>query len=917
MNSNLPNTRPTPATQRTQAYNIIGSRTLTAAHVSKLRKGNMSFHDDNATPAIKSAQSQSDMIQMAQEQYLREIDNENAIRLMPEIEWACRVLVSSILSPKDMTKRELVYGMDLEWISPSTRSAILDEIKREMTAVYDYSDSLYHIFRDCLFLKGSHPRLILPEAAVDRIINSGETLTMESLGSVFSKDGTTLNQRGLLGPRKLDKKSVGFVTMESFNRANAMAAPTNTDEGIYIETQVEENGVKVTKEVAIEGLSITDNVDAVKLGAYLQVVAEGAVRQILPKPEIDEGLFDGLTWGDEEPAGQATTEARGDASKNSNLSERDFKAAVYKAAPNNLVTHLRVPGRSDLKRRSVGRPLVMSLPPGSVIPVNAVGDVRRKVGFILLYDETGNPINPRASGELFARAGRVIDATNSGNMASNSNVASMILSKGGSNMDASGKVTTFKEASVIFSQIVNDNIVPRLMNGAFPGGVELADTADLYSLMLARTLCSMRTRMVFVHADMLTYFAFDYHENGIGRSLLDSNKMLIAIRAGILLTRMTAEMRNSIPLTKVTLKIDEDDSDWERTWDEAQHAIATTRQPQFPLNTLAVNDLMQWISRSGFLFEFENHPRMPDTKLLFEKTQHENHLPDQEFYDSLGKQLYMGMGIPAELMDATNDPEFAIAIASRSIIFTQTILEAQKTASGMITDDHHRLILSDGVMMNAITKIVRDKWGEITSKLPASEKESFSANPKRYALDLVERIIRSVRVSLPSPDATTIENQAERYRQFSDFITEVLPNFVGDDVLTADIAPELAQKLASMSGPIKAALMRDFMSRNNILPELFKISSVDEDGRPQFDLLQLLESYSSGLATNLMAFAKSMQPVEKAASDDATNMNLGNDGTSSIGGLSGGSGDSASSSSESGESTDEAGTGFDLDIPEL
>lgn len=862
---------------------------------------------------------------MSQEQYGREVDNENAMQLMPEIEWACRVLVSSILSPKYMTKRELIYSLDLDWISASTRNTILEEIKKEMRSVYDYSDSLYHIFRDCLFLKGSHPRLILPEAAVDRVINSGETLTMESLVNIFDTDGRTLKHAGFLGPRKKEGTR-DFVTMESFRVASGISKPATTDEAFYIELaeqdpkEGEVRGSESNQPVIIPEITITDNIDALKLQSYLEAISEGAARELITRPKIDIDI-EGMEWPEDEVA---TTESNGyvtkvEKAKNSGLTEDQFRKTVYKAAPNNIVTHLRIPGRGDLKRRSVGRPLVMSLPPGSVIPVHVPGDVRRQLGFILLLDETGHPVNPRNSQSIFQQAESVINTANSSGGMGNSSAGSMLLSKAARNLNANASVTTFSELTKIFAKLVDENITPRLMNGAFPGGAEIADTGDLYALMLARVLCSMRTRMVFVHVDMLTYFAFDYHDNGIGKSLLDSNKMLIAIRAGLLLTRMTGELRNAIPLTKVRLKIDEDDADWEKTWEEAQHALATTRQPSFPLNSLAVNDLMGWINRAGYTFEFEGHPRMPDTRMEFEQSNHENHLPDQEFYDSLGRQLYMGFGIPPELMDTTYDPEFAIAVASRNIMFTQTILEAQKTASGLITDDHHRLILSDGVIMNMLVGVVRRKWGEISSKLPKEERAAFKENPKRYAMDLVERIVRGIRVSLPAPDATTLENQYERFTQYDDFIDKVLPSFIGDAVVSSDIAPELAQKLSSMSDSIKAAFMRDFLANNNILPELFRLSSVDEEGRPQFNLLEILENYASGLNVNLMAFAKAMQPIENAVAEDTKTIGLGSDGSSSLGS---GGGDYTSSGSDSTDGESGSGSGdtdglgdLDFDIP--
>ena len=377
---------------------------------------------------------------------------------------------------------------------------------------------------------------------------------------------------------------------------------------------------------------------------------------------------------------------------------------------------------------------------------------------------------------------------------------------------------------------------------------------------------------------MMTYFAFDYHSNGMGKSLLDNNKTLIAMRAGLLLTRVTSEMRNAIPLTKITMKIDERDNDWEKTLEETTHILTQTRQPQFPLSTLNVNDMMDWIHRAGFFFAFEGHPSIPDTGFTFDKVQHDIPLPNQDFYDNLGKQLYMGFGIPPELMDSTYDPEFAIAVASRNIMFTQTILEFQKIASGLVTDDHRRLILADGIMMNKIVGIVRDKWGDIASRLPQEDKLALERSPKTFATELVKRIVNSLIVTFPAPDSTTMENQAERLRQYKDFLDDAFESFLSAAVVSPDIAPELSQKLESLAPMLKAAHVRNFMADNNMLPELFDMSSTDEEGKPQFDALKILESYTMGVSANLMSLAIAMAPIEEAVKQDSEKLNLGDEG---------------------------------------
>lgn len=878
----LRNSRPSIYDQRKKAYSAVGTRIQVAASVSKLREGNMPHHRKDSLSAITNAFAQSDAQRISEEQQLRMIDNENAIALMPEIEWACRVLVSSILSPKDMTKRELIYTIDMDWLPFEIRSAVIEKVQEDMEVIYGYSESLYPIFKDALFVKGAHPRLVLPEAAVDRVINSGETLTLESLKPLFASNNG-LRGKGYLGPRQKSRST--HLNMESFEKAVKTKKEAIDEQPLMFEVLDETDGQKKLMECDL--LTITDSIDALKIPSYMDAIMQSQRSDMSGRPKVDVSDFE-FTDLDQEITNEAFSAPAG---KKTDLSNDEFRGALYKAAPTNIVTHLRIPGRDSINRRSVGRPLVQSLPAEAVIPLHVPGDPKRHIGYLVLYDENGHPITLAGAEQVVARASALYNATNSSNAVGRSAMGSMIISKAARNLTGGNDVTQFHELSKIFEELVEEDILTRLKNGAFPTGAEIADTNDLYTLMLARTLSSMRTRIVFIPVEMISYFAFDYHNNGVGKSLLDANKMLISMRAGMLLARTTGEMRNSIPLTEVTVKIDEDDPDWEKTLEDSIDLMSKTRQPQYPLTTLAVNDLMDWIHRAGFVYKFEGHPQMPDSGYTFEKIRHDNQLPDQEFYQELGKQLYMGFGIPPELMDTTYDPEFATAIAARNIMFTQTILEQQKKASAMITDDIRRLVLSDGTIVSEIVTMLKAKWAMIAKSIPAKEKKLYQADPKGYAKNLIERIIESIIVKLPSPDTTTLANQMQDFTEREDAIEKGLNYVLGPDVLSADIGGELVGKLEAIRGTVKSALMRQWMADNGVLPELAQIAAVDEGGKPAFDLFNIEKVHLTGIMTNLLSFARAIAPLKAAVQKDSEALELGDQGADAGGSFDTGAGD--------------------------
>mgnify|MGYP000072426334 CR=1 FL=1 len=108
-------------------------------------------------------------------------DATSMMQLLPDLELAKLILVSTILSPKDMGKVELNFSVDSNVFKNELSGMMLECIRHHFENVYKISDNLTTILEDVLFDKGSHPVLILPESSIDDLINSPSRVTMESI----------------------------------------------------------------------------------------------------------------------------------------------------------------------------------------------------------------------------------------------------------------------------------------------------------------------------------------------------------------------------------------------------------------------------------------------------------------------------------------------------------------------------------------------------------------------------------------------------------------------------------------------------------------------------------------------------------------------------------------------------------------
>ena len=98
-------------------------------------------------------------------------DNENILKLFPDIELAIQIMMSSVLSPKDMMTVELLYNT-IETLFPSDIQSKFNALIQELFEKhYPIKNDLSQILRDMMFEKGSVVKMVLPENILDEIIN--------------------------------------------------------------------------------------------------------------------------------------------------------------------------------------------------------------------------------------------------------------------------------------------------------------------------------------------------------------------------------------------------------------------------------------------------------------------------------------------------------------------------------------------------------------------------------------------------------------------------------------------------------------------------------------------------------------------------------------------------------------------------
>jgi hypothetical protein len=812
------------------ALKLVQSDPETAALISKLVKprdpADFNLKNDNSYYNLNQSQIQaiSDTLKS------RVKDNENIIQLFPDIELAIQILVSSILSPKDMVKTDIIYKAK-EPILPSELILKLNTVvENNFENYYNIKNDLQTILRDCLFTVGSYAKIVLPESTVDDIINQNKVVSTESLSSLFTKDSKAVNL-GILG-------NAGTMSNRpALEKFSSYTIPLAYESKIAIEGLPDKY---------IPNLEISDNYNLLKLPKVIASDTKSKLKQIISSRRV--------------------------ATEDKKISDDQLSALLYKDSKADSKTFVVIPPGRNNKRKSVGRPLVMRIPSESVIPVYIPGNEQNHIGYFVLIDIDGNPVS--ATSNLEAANGLSGLTSTSNNGSQNQSLSSMLISKARRNLVSSDEQPTIDHITKVYSSIIETDLIQRLNNGLYGSNVAISNNEEIYRIMLARALASKYTRLVFVPSELMTYFAFKYHKNGVGKSYLDDLKVLTSLRAIMLFSKVMAQTKNSIALTHVGITLDPNDPDPQKTIELATHEITKMRQSYFPLGINSPVDLVDWIQRAGFEFSFEGHPGLPQTKFDFETKNLQHILPDNDLDEALRKQTYMALGLSPEVVDNGFNAEFATTVISNNILLSKRIIQLQDIFTVHLSDLCHKIVKNDTIIIDELLEIIKDNKGLIEKTLSDEEKESYNQDSTGFLLDVIDRYVDNISIELPRPDITTVETQTAAFDTYVESLDKTLDAWINSDFMTSDLTGNINSNIDSIKAVVKGYYIRRWMSDNGFMSELNDIVTSDEDGKPTLDIYDLNKNHMEGIIRSSLKFIQSLNPIKIASDKDLEAMSV-------------------------------------------
>jgi len=761
-------------------------------------------------------------------------NNKNIIKLFPDIELAIQILVSSILSPKKMTDIQLNYKLNKTFnINPNVSTDLLETIKTYVNDNYELEDKLPEVVREALFNSGAYPLAIIPESSVDDVINT-DILPSYSVEEFKKKVDHVVDN--LISPRNIlmiPKKEVqlsGTITKENF-----------------------------VDHLASESfINVTDNVNILQFSRIKDKISHSLVKNSLKKNiAISTESLEKVNYMD------------------------IFRTKNHSAGNKDLEF---IKTKDTTQRKTIGKPMVTRIPTESIIPVFIPGSETEHIGYFVLLDESGKPLNTEIKDANISQINNLLQQNTQANLSPVQKAYNSLVN------DTTNGVNV-NELYEMYKDVLEKQLYTSIKNSLYGNNAEIANKNDIYFLMFSRALADQKTNLLFIPKELVVYFAFQYNELGIGKTLLENLSVLTSLRAILLFAKVMAHAKQSIDVTKVNISLDPNDPDPEKTIEQIQDSVLKLRQNYFPLGISNPVDLLNWIQKAGLQFAYENNPLIPNVKIDFENANLQHTVPNTELEEDLRKQTIIALGMPPETVDNGFSPEFATTVVNNNILLSKRVSVYQKTLVKHLSKFHSVVMYNDEDLRNKLREKITTNLAEFKDTLEEDEKALLEKDKAKFIEYYIDKISENLFVELPKPENTNIANLAAEYDIYKENLEKVLDSVISADIFSENIAGEVSNHIDTIKNIYKHHLLRNWMNQNNFYPEVLEMIGTNEEETE--NMLTVISEHLTGTMKTTDKLLNVMKKFKAAVNKDLEGVD--------------GAGASSSSSSSSSSSDDSGG----------
>lgn len=737
--------------------------------------------------------------------------NQEMITMIPELKQAQAIINSSIVSPNDFSKKEIL----VEYVN---RFNFSDTIVSKLKALGELSvkkhklvEDLYPICDNTLWVSGADAEVIIPRTMVEYLIGS----SIENL----NKSPYT---------SKADLES--FIESTSSNAKtldNIGAISLDLTEKSIIEIQKDK--VKTNHELTLESFNVSYSADPISL------VSNIIYDEVLKNKSEHDYYFN-------------TSKLDAEAIDPKILGVYD----KYKKSTNVKVIDL---SNIDAKSSKSDSPFRLKVNASCVLPI-FTNDKSDHIFYLLVADELNRSITNIPSDKEIFNSIRNYSATDG------SAVLKQIVDKANENLSA-GNDTSLVISNMlgVAETVLLNSVKKTIKNSIYRNTANIENENSLIRIILYRALTNMKTKILFVPKEYMSYIAFEYRKNGTGKTLLEDITVLASFKAMLTLSEIYSAIDNNIPTTDVKVTLDDDDPEPEKSKEKIEQSIYNSnRKMLWGETSLERHGL--FIQNSNLRVFFE-HKTFPNTTMQIEKKNKESsYTPDTTASDKVTSMILKSIGLSPTILNEAENIEFA-SVASISNALTNKVNNGrQDIMSEGITDRNMKLMLSDAAIMRTAYSILESNKSTIITAINDSldeEDDKITDIPEYLKREIVKDMLDGISLRLPRAESKDNYELRDKFKGFKDSIDEVMDTYL-DSSYIDDVVAELGITKENIINNIKLILISQWCEEHNYATYMSKFMGL-KDNKELRRLSDLINQKDSNLIDLAKATSKHKEKV--------------------------------------------------------
>ena len=739
---------------------------------------------------------------------------------LPDIKAAKRIRTSMILSPNDLMTLSLNYTCENSFLPPELVRKLLEVVKSVFDSEeYPFKNHLKEITDDVTVDTGSYALAVIPEPAINDIINASDTVALENL--VITEI------------RKIKESNPNYNMV--FGACESGFTHIKCDDNKRLFDSKKNGEIKRSD---ILNYNIVEDIGNIQI-RYLKGLKNHIRMSKRYSPKFEEiAGFEGLH--------ETIFDNVVGVENNNQLEINKFKNEIFHYKPSSRHEAIKVDETDWSKRPAVGHPLTFHYPSQSVIPIHVPGNPAEHIGYLVLTGDDNNPLTTTKNSKAFDDFLMGIGTGATSSLGSNYKevISSISRYQEGQSCDY-GRGFNPTELLNIAKRIIEDDVTERLYNGTYSSSAQSISCPENVALiMLSYRLADMQVNLQFIPASLMTYFALDYDELGIGRSCLEDVKLIASLRSSLQLADTMAGIKNSIGNTKLNINVDALAPNVTQTVESLIQRVASVRAMTPILGNNPPNSIAQFMASAFMQVQVtadgassDGMAPIPETRVEVTEEAPNYPGPSDELKDDLRTKSLLGVGVPAELVDAASGIDFATTIIYSNLMLNKQTLEDQNILNTHITKHIRQFTMNSGRLMSLFVEAIRSEKETI--------KKYFDGKNNYTVKQLIDEFINHISVKLPEPNNTKHAAQLEAVNSYISLVDVAIQSCITDGMIgkiiesvnSVDDESSTSTTLEQMANIIKMNLVRRFMQSNGILPELFNLFDDDDDSTNLSDII--------------------------------------------------------------------------------